>query len=82
MACWTPLLGLPVRLRSALSRGRVKTLGRGLVPNAYAPDGLLEAAHLPGKKFVLGVQWHPESLADRYAEAQALFRAFVEACGA
>ena len=60
----------------------VKTLGRGLVPNAYAPDGLLEAAHLPGKKFVLGVQWHPESLADRYVEAQALFRAFVEACGA
>lgn len=59
----------------------VRRLGEGLIPDAYAPDGLLESAHLPGKKFVLGVQWHPETLSDRYPEAQALFNAFVEACG-
>ena len=60
----------------------VKTLGRGLVVNACAPDGTLESFELPGKTFVLGVQWHPESLSDRYAEHQALFNAFAEACGA
>ena len=60
----------------------VRRLGAGLVPDGYAPDGLLESAHMPGKKFVLGVQWHPETLGERYPEAQALFNAFAEACGA
>ena len=58
----------------------VKTPGAGLKVIARAPDGLIEGVELPGKKFVLGVQWHPESLSDRYAEAQALFNAFVGAC--
>lgn len=60
----------------------VKTPGKGLKVNAYAPDGLIEGVELPGKKFVLGIQWHPEALGDRYPEAQALFNAFVGACGA
>ena len=59
----------------------VKTLGTGLRANAFAPDGLIEGAELPGRRFVLGVQWHPESLSDRYPEAQAIFNAFAEACG-
>ncbi len=58
----------------------VKTPGAGLRVTAWAPDGLIEGVELPGKRFVLGVQWHPESLSDRYAEAQALFNAFAEAC--
>ena len=58
----------------------VKALGRGLIVSARAEDGLIEGVELPGKKFVLGVQWHPESLSDRYPEAQALFNAFVGAC--
>ncbi|MBR6187217.1 MAG: gamma-glutamyl-gamma-aminobutyrate hydrolase family protein [Clostridia bacterium] len=59
----------------------IRLLGAGLVPDAYAPDGLLESAHMPGRTFVLGVQWHPETLSDRYPEAQALFSALTEACG-
>ena len=60
----------------------IKVPGAGLKVIAHAPDGLIEAVELPGKRFVLGVQWHPEALSDRYAEAQALFNAFVGACGA
>lgn len=60
----------------------VKTPGKGLKVNAWGSDGLIEGVELPGKKFALGVQWHPESLSDRYPEAQALFNAFVEACEA
>ena len=60
----------------------VKTPGAGLKVIAHAPDGLIEGVELPGKKFVLGVQWHPEALGDRYEEAQALFNAFVGACEA
>ena len=59
----------------------VRTPGQGLTVNARATDGLIESVELPGRRFVLGVQWHPESLADRYPEAQALFNAFAEACG-
>jgi gamma-glutamyl-gamma-aminobutyrate hydrolase PuuD len=30
--------------------------------------------------FLLSVQFHPERLADRYPEHQAIFRAFARAC--
>ena len=58
----------------------IKRLGRGLVATAYSSDGLIEAVDAPGERFVTAVQWHPESLSDRYSEAQAVFIAFVEAC--
>jgi len=38
----------------------IDRLGDGLVATAWAPDGIIEAAELPGRSFVLGVQWHPE----------------------
>ena len=59
----------------------VKGLGQGLIATGWAEDGLIEAIEMPGKKFVLGVQWHPESLADRRSEALAIFQGFVRACG-
>ncbi|MCW2986631.1 MAG: hypothetical protein JWR63_4201 [Conexibacter sp.] len=42
----------------------VKTLGRGLDVTSTAPDGLIEALEVPGHRFALGVQWHPERCAD------------------
>ena len=60
----------------------VKKLGNGLVATAYSEDGLIEAFECPAEKFVMAVQWHPESLSDRYPEAQAIFNAFAEACKA
>jgi putative glutamine amidotransferase len=53
-------------------------IGRDLKPVAWAPDGLVEAVEEPGERFVIGVQWHAEALADRNEDA-SLFRAFVEA---
>jgi putative glutamine amidotransferase len=38
----------------------VGRLGRGLRIAAQAPDGLVEALEVPGRRFALGVQWHPE----------------------
>ena len=58
----------------------IKRLGHGLVATAYSGDGLIEAVDDPGQKFVTAVQWHPESISDRYSEAQAIFNAFAEAC--
>lgn len=54
-------------------------LGEDLVITARSvPDGVIEAVELPGERFVLGVQWHPEEL-QAMEDAQKLFRAFVEA---
>jgi putative glutamine amidotransferase len=38
----------------------VRRLGRGLRITCTAPDGLVEALEVPGRRFALGVQWHPE----------------------
>lgn len=37
------------------------SLGCGLVVNAVAEDGTIEALHAPAKKYVVGVQFHPEA---------------------
>lgn len=40
-----------------------KRLGRGLRVTSKAPDGLIEGLEVPGHRFALGVQWHPERCA-------------------
>ena len=59
----------------------VKALGRGLVPAAHAPDGLVEALELPGHPWLLAVQWHPELTAASDPLQQGLFDALVAAAG-
>lgn len=40
----------------------VDVVGEGLVVTGVStPDDLVEAIELPGRRFVLGVQWHPEA---------------------
>ncbi|MFJ8434979.1 gamma-glutamyl-gamma-aminobutyrate hydrolase family protein [Kitasatospora sp. NPDC094019] len=39
----------------------VDRLGTGLRPTAHAADGTVEALELDGRRFALGVQWHPET---------------------
>ncbi len=56
----------------------VKDVAPGAVVDAVAPDGVVEGIEVPGKRFCLGVQWHPEygiGPAD-----VAIMTAFVEAC--
>ncbi len=53
-------------------------LGRGLRPTAWSPDGLIEAVEDPRRRFMLGVQWHPEAITDRPPH-RALFAALVAA---
>ncbi|MDR3096103.1 MAG: gamma-glutamyl-gamma-aminobutyrate hydrolase family protein [Paraburkholderia sp.] len=70
------------RVNSLHGQG-IETLGEGLIAEATAPDGLIEAisvAHAPG--FALGVQWHPEWQYAQNALSSAIFRAFGEACRA
>lgn len=53
-------------------------IGAGLRVSARAPDGIIEAWEDPAQPFLVGVQWHPERIADR-PEQLSLFRALVDA---
>ena len=69
-----------VRVNS-VHRQAIDRLARGLIVEARAPDGTIEAvrvADAPGWAF--GVQWHPEYWAATDAASGALFRAFGDAC--
>lgn len=78
------------RLRDILGQERVavnsfhhqavKELGQGLVLSARGcDDGVIEGMEMPDRKFMIGVQWHPESFWDRPQGFQPLFQALVNA---
>ena len=58
----------------------VKTLGKGLKVNATAEDSIIEGIESENFDFVVGVQWHPEFLAQKDAAQRRLFSAFISAC--
>jgi putative glutamine amidotransferase len=61
----------------------VKEPGRDLRIVARAPDGVVEAVEWTGDtNWVIGVQWHPERMADTDPLAQSLFRGLVSAAAA
>jgi putative glutamine amidotransferase len=88
----TPDSGL-ARITGALRLGVNSTHHQGVAKIAaplravaLSEDGMVEALELkPGAlsslPFLLSVQFHPERLANRYREHQAIFRGFVRACG-
>jgi putative glutamine amidotransferase len=52
-------------------------LAKGLTPEAFAKDGLVEAVRGPDDHpFCLGVQWHPEWAAKQNPVSVSLFRRF------
>jgi putative glutamine amidotransferase len=68
----------PLKVNS-MHHQAVKALAPGLVSTAVAPDGLIEAVESPERPFLLGVQWHPESLTERDPRMHRLVAGFVEA---
>ena len=57
----------------------IKDLAPGFRVSARATDGIIEAIEHPSKKFLLGVQWHPEGTWEDDLYSKRLFRAFIEA---
>jgi len=57
----------------------LKTVPDGVIVNAVADDGIVEGIELPGQRFCLGVQWHPEFFAVPGNPHFWLFEALVAA---
>ncbi|MER3421214.1 MAG: gamma-glutamyl-gamma-aminobutyrate hydrolase [Chloroflexota bacterium] len=62
----------PPAVKSSHHQG-IGRVGWGLVASARAEDGTLEGIEDPGKRFAVGVLWHPEA-----GDDQRLFAALVE----
>jgi putative glutamine amidotransferase len=59
----------------------IDRLGSGLVVEARAPDGTIEAVAMPSAPgWLLGVQWHPEWAFASNPHSVAIFTAFGDAC--
>lgn len=57
----------------------INLLGRNLKVAATSEEGLVEAIFLEDKKFVLGVQWHPEMMYDN-KDMNMIFKKFINSC--
>lgn len=76
----TPLSGILGKERIGVNsyhHQAVKTLAPGFRAAAVSEDGLIESIYLPERKFVLGVQWHPEFSYESDENSQKLVSAFV-----
>ena len=58
----------------------VGRLGTDVYVNAITDGEIIEAIEVKGKKFALGVQWHPEALAGITKENAAIFQGFIDSC--
>jgi len=72
------LLGKDILEVNTLHHQAVKDISSDLTPMAIAPDGLIEAVQMVGKRFVWAVQWHPEYMFKTDADSLAIFSEFIK----
>jgi len=73
-------LGLPPSFGvNSLHTQGIDKPGGDLLVEAVSDDGLIEAVSVPGKKFALGTQWHPEGDFWLNASNRLLFEGFARA---
>ncbi|HOW22178.1 MAG TPA: gamma-glutamyl-gamma-aminobutyrate hydrolase family protein [Sedimentibacter sp.] len=57
----------------------VKDLAQGYRVSALSKDGIIEAIESVNHSFIVGVQWHPEMMIEKYPVFLRIFEALVEA---
>jgi len=72
------ILGSPRPSVNSYHHQACNKIGRGLAVTALSPDGLVEGVESLRHRWVVGVQWHPERMADDRRQRR-LFHALVDA---
>lgn len=54
----------------------VARIGKDLISSGFTGDGIVETIEMPSHTYVLGVQWHPESMLDS-SNMKQLFHALI-----
>lgn len=57
----------------------IRDLAEGFTVTASSADGIIEGIESVNHSFIVGVQWHPEIMFDRYNEFLKIFEALVQA---
>ncbi|MDQ7797540.1 MAG: gamma-glutamyl-gamma-aminobutyrate hydrolase family protein [Candidatus Edwardsbacteria bacterium] len=79
-SCLASILGSTSVSVNSVHHQAVKDPAPGLKAAAWAPDGVIEGIESSGNGgFMLGVQWHPERIAETMPEQRRLFERFVKA---
>jgi len=73
------VLGAETLTVNSMHHQGLRQLAPGLRATGFAPDGLVEGFEGADGQYLLGVQWHPEELAESSTAMRHLFTAFVDA---
>lgn len=74
------LLGIDELPVNSIHHQAVRRIAPTLVPLAHSLDGVVEGTWMPGKRFVWGVQWHPEWIWNVDTRQFRIVQHFVDAC--
>ena len=58
----------------------IKDLAKELKPMAISKDGLIEAVYMNDKKFIWGLQWHPELNYKKEETSIKIIKEFIRNC--
>lgn len=67
----------PFAYTNSFHHQAIDRIGKDLVVTGSTGDNIVEAIEMPSHSFVLGVQWHPESMIDSAQNMKQLFFALV-----
>jgi len=73
------ILGSDVLQVNSLHHQAIRRVGEGLQVSGRCDDDVVEAVEMPDRRFLLGVQCHPEELVRDHEWARRLFAALVSA---
>ena len=75
-------VGFGTHIINSYHHQAVKNLAPDFSVAATSDDGIIEAIYHKNKKFVLGIQWHPERNQDKVLINKKILEEFIKVCSA
>lgn len=76
------IFGKETVLTNSFHHQAIKAVAPGFIVSGMTADGVVEAIETAAAPFTLGVQWHPEMMAEKCTDMLKLFTRFVAASAA